>query len=546
MSKSDKSSSASKIPETDVELAKKYSLTESESNRLAKFESKQRNFEEWLTTQKLDPVETTAISCKSFDDVATFWSDMSKNTQSNFNLSHQSGWRLWVKRYQNFSKGASAFMEDLGPLLDIVSDMGVPYTGIAIGIINGLLTFAGRKNTMEHEISSAIEGIKDRLPGLKMYQVIYTGSHELETDLQKKVLFVYIAFVDMSMDIVKYFLQPGYRRWGTALFKSGKFTDMTTNIYDLLSNIRYRCEELVGLRIDILVHGMADLKIQNKNLQAKIEELQQDRSTAHLLEIQNSLGLSSWTHEYLHKKLSEYKSRLLYECHEEGIYQQMTGAEIKSLQASDVFIKWEKPKSSGILILRGINNENLSEGKIHNWVSPFVLDMVDNLYGNGSNAIPLGVHVFDSVDSTSRSIFEALSRVLFQLLWFKRSELTGSNAKKYEPLMAALHEYIHCSFSESNDNKIQALGNLASQIVQMYNEESESVYVLLDRVDQCNDHYELMNILVNRMMKEASCSFKIILVAGINWPSLEYLGLKHVENIHEIVMVQDFLDYNEY
>ncbi|KAJ3710179.1 hypothetical protein C8R42DRAFT_597419, partial [Lentinula raphanica] len=508
------------------------------SKSLAKFESKQRNFEEWLTTQKLDPMETTALSCKSFEDVATFWSDMGKNAQSNFNLSHQSGWRLWVKRYQNFSEGASAFMEEIGPLLDIVSDMGVPYTGIAIGIINGLLTFAGRKNTMEHEISSAIEGIKDRLPGLKMYQAIYTGNHELETDLQKKILFVYIAFVDMSMDIVKYFLQPGYRRWGTALFKSGKFMDMTTNIYDLLSNIKSRCEELVGMRIDILVHGMDELKVQNR-------ELQQDRSTAHLLEIQNSLGLSSWTHEYLHKKLSEYKSRLLYECHEEGIYQQMTGTEIKNLQESNFYVEWAKPNSSGILILRGINNENLSEGKIHNWVSPFVLDMVDKMHGNGRNTIPLAVHVYDSVDPASRSIFEALSRVLFQLLWFKRSELTGSNSKRYEPLIAALHDYVHCPPSDSND-KIEALGSFASQVVQMYSEESQPVYIILDRVDQCSEQYELMNILVNRMMKEASCSFKMILVAGINWPSLEYLGLKHAENIQEIIMRQDFLDYNDY
>ncbi|KAJ3799034.1 hypothetical protein GGU11DRAFT_722323 [Lentinula aff. detonsa] len=505
------------------------------SNTLSEFEVKQDKFQQWLTAQKLDSVETTALSCRTFEDVATFWSDMSKNTESEFDISHQSGWKLWTKKYQNFSEGASSFMRDLKPIFDIVTGMGVPYVGLAIGIINGLITFSGKKNTMETQISSAIEGIKDRLPGLKMYQAIYTGNNELETDLQKKILFAYLAFVDLSMDIIKYFIQPGYRRWGTALFKSGKFTTMTSNIYSSLSDIRLRCEELIGLRIDTLVRGMDALKTQN-------EELQQDQTTAHVLEIQDVLDLASWTPEDHHKKLAEYKSRLLYEQHEElGMYQQMTGHEMEKLRGTDAFVDWARPSSSGVLILRGINNENLSESKIHNWLSPFALDIADWIHKR--NPSPNAVYIFDSADHAS--IFKAIPTVLLQLLWFQRPKLGSKSKGQYEALMAALHQYASLPLSQG-DGKVQALGSLAAQVFHIYEGEKQPVYIILDRVDQCSDHYELMNILVNRMMRESTSFIKILLVVGTNWPTLEYFGFGPSAHVHEVTLRQDFLDYNDY
>ncbi|KAJ3984380.1 hypothetical protein F5890DRAFT_1517579 [Lentinula detonsa] len=534
------------LPSIDTEIIKKYNITEVECNTLSEFEVKQDKFQQWLTAQKLDSVETTALSCRTFEDVATFWSDMSKNTESDFNILHQSGWKLWTKKYQNFSEGASSFMRDLKPIFDIVTGMGVPYAGLAIGIINGLITFAGKKNTMENQISSAIEGIKDRLPGLKMYQAIYTGNNELETDLQKKILFAYLAFVDLSMDIMKYFIQPGYRRWGTALFKSGSFTTMTSNIYSSLSDIRLRCEELIGLRIDTLVRGMDALKTQNQVLLARIDELQQDQTTAHVLEIQDVLDLASWTPEHHHKKLAEYKSRLLYEQHEElGIYQQMTGHEIEKLRGTDAFVDWARPSSSGVLILRGINNENLSESKIHNWLSPFALDIADWIHKRSPS--PNAVYIFDSADHASRSIFKAIPMVLFQLLWFQRPKLGSKSKGHYEALMAALHQYASLPLSQGDGNlKVQALGSLATQVVHLYEGEKQPVYIILDRVDQCSDHYELMNILVNRMMRESTSFIKILLVAATNWPKLEYLGFGPLAPVHEVTLRQDFLDYNDY
>ncbi|KAJ4491003.1 hypothetical protein J3R30DRAFT_3753763 [Lentinula aciculospora] len=290
---------------------------------------------------------------------------------------------------------------DIGPKIIFHRD-GNPHIGLAIGIVNGLLTlllkniskFAGRKNGMENEISSAIEGIKDRLPGLKMYQAIYTGNNELEIDLQKKILFAYLAFIDQSMEITKYSVQSGY-------------------------HIKLCCEELIGLWIDTLVHGMNALKSHN-------EELQWDQNTTHLIEIQNALNLASWTPENHRKKLLDYKFWLYFE-HMKKKYTNKYAS-----------MDWSKARLSSVLILQGINNENLNEGKTHNWLSPFALDFAEKLYDNNTNPPSNAVYICDLADSASRALFTALLMVLLQLLWPKREYFSKFDGH-YESLMAFLH-----------------------------------------------------------------------------------------------------------
>ncbi|KAJ3891041.1 hypothetical protein GG344DRAFT_77313 [Lentinula edodes] len=541
----------------DDSIVKKTKLLESETN--------QKMFHEWLQTQKLDSLETAALACRTFRDVAEFWSDRSTGAESQFKLQHRTGWKLWTKKYQEFSEGALSFMQDLKPLFDIVTGMGIPYVGLAIGTVTMLFTFSGKKNTIEEELSSAIEGIRDRLPGLKMYQAIYTENNELELDVQKKILFAYLAFIELSMEITRYFTQPGYRRWSTAFFNSSKFKDMTIDVYKSLSDIRLRCEELVGLRVDILVHGMESLKSRNEELHAKIEgeksaclrffmrklfinvtELQQDRNTAHLLEVQNALGLGSWTPVIHRKMLAEYRTRLFYEHDEEVIYQQMTQKEIEQLQCTIPFADWAKPNFSSVLILRGINNENLSQGKIHNWLSPLPLHLISQFHKDGANPQYHASHIFDPADPASRSLFKALPMILLQLLWPHRANLGSNVDGQYETLMAALHDYIACPLSRG-DEKAQALGNLAAHVIGFYKGQRCPVYIVLDRVDQCSEHYELMSILVNKIIKGAPCPVKVLLVAGsMNWPTQSFFRFDLPVHIQEIVMKQKFLDDNDY
>lgn len=62
---------------------------------------------------------------------------------------------------------------------------------------------------MEGRISSALEGVKDRLPGFQMYEYIYKADNDLEKDLRKKILLAYLEFIDLSIEITRYYLRPG-------------------------------------------------------------------------------------------------------------------------------------------------------------------------------------------------------------------------------------------------------------------------------------------------------------------------------------------------
>lgn len=97
--------------------------------------------------------EAKAMTCKTPEESAAFWADMSQKTQIVFQEHHKKGWRLWITKYQSYAKGAASFMVDLKPVLDIVQAAGVPYSGVAVGTVTALLTV--RNNSFVAEAQSS-------------------------------------------------------------------------------------------------------------------------------------------------------------------------------------------------------------------------------------------------------------------------------------------------------------------------------------------------------------------------------------------------------
>ncbi len=69
---------------------------------------------------------------------------------------------------------------------------------------------AKQKEAMEGHLSTAIAGIKDRLPGFQMYRGIYDEDSVLQIDLRKKMVNVYAAFIDLSIEATIFYTEPGY------------------------------------------------------------------------------------------------------------------------------------------------------------------------------------------------------------------------------------------------------------------------------------------------------------------------------------------------
>jgi hypothetical protein len=116
--------------------------------------------------------------------------------------------------------------------------------------------------------------------------------------------------------------------------------------------------------------------------------------------------------------------------------------------------------------------------------------------------------------------------------------------------MAALHTYVQTpppKDGEDIDNrKSDAIRDVALQIISS-REETETFYIILDRVDMCvqQDHHELVRILIT-MMESAPSVVKILIVADSAGWSLEpkYYGKKACARISQVTMTQGML-YDE-
>jgi hypothetical protein len=64
---------------------------------------------------------------------------------------------------------------------------------------------AKSRTMAEEQIHSTLLNIKDRLPGVKLYQDMYSDDHELDRQLRSKILDAYGSFIVFCMAAVEYF-----------------------------------------------------------------------------------------------------------------------------------------------------------------------------------------------------------------------------------------------------------------------------------------------------------------------------------------------------
>lgn len=325
-----------------------------------------------------------------------------------------------------------------------------------------------------------------------------------------------------------------------ASFHSNKFNDMTETVFDRVMAIRLRCEELLNRNIAAIKQQNEGNNQVNHSMQANIwlwhTELQRDNNTSHLIEIRTLLGLTSWTAEAHQEALKEYKLRLNRERAEETNYEQLSLG--SKLRRDPVIAEWETSGQSRLLLLVGVNNENIAQGKRYNWVSGFALELADSFASVPTSAAPVAVHVFDPIDRLHpQSIHTALPIVLLQLLRHRQRELGVKFAEHREAIMAAVYKFSALETSENEDDededKVNALKDLAVKVVSLY-ERTATVYIVMDRVDICRDqdHYELIRTLAT-IMQQAQCVVKVLLVAdALGWEvTIKSLGLANTSQL---------------
>lgn len=66
---------------------------------------------------------------------------------------------------------------------------------------------ARRKSVTDDHIASAIADNKDRLPGLWMYEEIYSNHNDRGLRVKGKILLAYGGLIDLAIEAMKYYLK---------------------------------------------------------------------------------------------------------------------------------------------------------------------------------------------------------------------------------------------------------------------------------------------------------------------------------------------------
>ena len=263
----------------------------------------------------------------------------------------------------------------------------------------------------------------------------------------------------------------------------------------------------------------------------------QDHNT--LTEIQRLLNLSGFSHENHRRELDQYRATL--ESDEQlnaAYFEQMRGHRLDSFKAGKDYQSWINSVQSCLLILSGHNNRSIDYID-QCWLSPIAMAMITDLSHCASHII----YTYYVFPSKGELLYRALSVILFQLLSQKNKVLR--NKSQYDELRAELHEwqrYEHQSNNNNNknnknnknssnsnssrdieDERLAAFHNVALRVVNFF-DESETLYVILDRADRCCilkkglDHRkDLLKALI-KIVEAARCKLRVLVVInGDQW-----------------------------
>ncbi|KAI9644988.1 hypothetical protein NHQ30_007023 [Ciborinia camelliae] len=432
--------------------------------KIEDLEKKQTQFRKVVLRSRIySEIEKKVVNVSSKDEFDNAWNEVN-NEKTKFDQNHEKGCGLFSKRYQETGVAILDFMKDFSPILEIVKNFASPYGNIAFGTISVLFAVAKSKHNLEQQFGTAISGIKDRLPGLQVYEHIYNDKKELDIKLQGQIATAYKNFIEYCMLATHYYKKRAVLQWNLELQK-------------VIQNDRVRT-------------------------------------------FQNALKLSSFSAESQLKDFKNYCDDLNSNEQLNMQYlQQMRGDELQSFKAASEYQAWRVSEESQLLVLWGYNNPSIYQ-EVECWLSPVATSTINELSQNSFLAY--------NIVGNEKFAHEIVSVILLQLLRIRSERLNDES--QYLELHSDLEEYrlLWNEGERSIENEkamLAVLQKMAARIASFFNP-SETVYIIIDRVDQCshrksgttlNHRKALLDVLVN-MVDAASCKLKILAVVnGHDW-----------------------------
>ena len=198
----------------------------------------------------------------------------------------------------------------------------------------------------------------------------------------------------------------------------------------------------------------------------------------------------------------------------------MRGRDLDSFRKSDKYQSWACSEHPCLLILSGHNDPSIRYDTDQCWLSPVAIAAVKDFRQQKNRPI----HVYYLFPRKVKLLYDALPVILLQLLRQKRHSLRDD--EQHDELCSELrkfHEVMNQSIGEHGEYKIAAIEKVALRIIDFF-EQSEVVYITIDRIDRCKDPHKgnhrkaFLQALV-KMVEAARCKLRILAVIdGHSWP----------------------------
>ncbi|KAF7936396.1 uncharacterized protein EAE98_002615 [Botrytis deweyae] len=154
-----------------------------------------------LRSKRYFKIEKEAVNISSKDRFDSVWNQVN-HEKTRFDENYEKGCGLISKKCQDTSVAMQDFMKKFAPILEIIKTFASPYGTVAFGTISILFV---SKHELEQQVGSTISAIKDRLPGLQVYQHIYTDKKELDVKLQGQIVMAYQEFIEYCILATRYY-----------------------------------------------------------------------------------------------------------------------------------------------------------------------------------------------------------------------------------------------------------------------------------------------------------------------------------------------------
>lgn len=219
-----------------------------------------------------------------------------------------------------------------------------------------------------------------------------------------------------------------------------------------------------------------------------------------------------WNHgrppQEQHKDLTRYRRILDEELSDSFEQFRIKDEKRRLFEASTEYNQWQSPRHSSVLVLIGYSEPTIEVEQYYCWLSPLVLDLIEQYRKQLDGTTQRDFHAYHLLDvKRDTSLHDVIISILFQLLRFKPQAL---NEQDHYFNLIKLHQQSH--------EEPRRLEELAMAVIGFF-DPSDTVYILLDRLDRCATSERLMLLdLLAHLTKGASCTLKVlVVVSGSDW-----------------------------